>query len=56
MTWGNYGYRTWHIDHIKPISKFNLENPKEVAAALHYTNLQPLWAHENLIKNASYTQ
>lgn len=49
MSWENYG--KWHIDHIKPISSFPLE---EVWRANHYTNLQPLWALDNLRKGKSY--
>ena len=40
MTWDNWGKgkRNWNIDHIEPCARFN------------YTNLQPLWAEENLKK------
>jgi hypothetical protein len=50
MNWENHKLHGWHIDHIKPISAFDLSNPKDVAQACHYTNLQPLWANENLTK------
>ncbi len=50
MTWNNYG-KDWHIDHIFPISHFILRDEKEIMKACHYTNLQPLWAEENLSKN-----
>lgn len=46
MSWDNYG--EWHIDHIIPLASANTE--KEVEKLFHYTNLQPLWAEENLIK------
>lgn len=50
MSWDNYGMYGWHIDHIKPCSSFDLTNPAEQKICFHYTNLQPLWAKENLSK------
>lgn len=49
MSWNNYGQ--WHIDHIIPCASFNLENLEEQKQCFHYTNLQPLWAFDNLTKN-----
>ena len=51
MTWDNYGQ--WHIDHIIPLCKFDLSNPKQVKKACHWFNLQPLWAEENLGKGGN---
>jgi hypothetical protein len=48
MTKENHG--KWHIDHIKPCSSFDLTKPSEQRECFHYTNLQPLWASENLSK------
>jgi hypothetical protein len=46
MGWDNYG--SWHIDHIIPLSV--AKDEKEIYRLCHYTNLQPLWATENLSK------
>jgi hypothetical protein len=48
----NYG--KWHIDHIKPCAAFDLTKLKEQKKCFHYTNLQALWAKENLSKGAKY--
>jgi hypothetical protein len=48
MTWKNHG--KWHIDHIIPCSSFDLTKASEQRECFHYTNLQPLWASENLSK------
>jgi hypothetical protein len=50
MSWDNHG--DWHIDHIIPCASFDLTKPSEQKKCFHYTNLQPLWARENLKKGA----
>jgi hypothetical protein len=47
MNWDNYGQ--WQIDHIIPIASANTE--QELKKLCHYTNLQPLWAQDNLSKS-----
>ena len=46
MSWENQG--EWHIDHIVPLASANTK--EELIALCHYTNLQPLWAEDNLSK------
>jgi hypothetical protein len=50
MTWNNYGI--WHIDHIRPISSFSFNSykDKEFKECWALSNLQPLWAEDNLKK------
>ena len=46
MTWDNI-----HLDHIKPVSVFNLESIDELLDCCHYSNFQPLLAEVNLAKS-----
>ena len=52
MSWQNHTKTGWHIDHIKPLNK--AKSPEAVKKLMHYTNLQPLWATENLKKGNKY--
>jgi Uri superfamily endonuclease len=48
MAWDNR--HQWHVDHIKPLCAFDLTDPEQQALAFHYSNLQPLWAVDNMRK------
>jgi hypothetical protein len=48
MTWSNHGLYGWHIDHITPLATATCE--QDIIRLNHYTNLQPLWAKDNLSK------
>lgn len=48
MSWDNYG--KWHIDHVLPISRFDLSNPEEQRVCLHWSNMQPMCAKANIAK------
>jgi hypothetical protein len=48
MSWSNYG--EWHVDHIIPLA--SAKSLDEIISLCHYTNLQPLWAKENMSKGA----
>lgn len=54
MSWGNYGIKGWHLDHIKPCASFDLTKEEDQRRCFHYTNFQPLWALENYSKGAKY--
>lgn len=49
MSWSNYG--DWHIDHVVPLASASSES--EMVRLFHVSNLQPLWASENMAKGAS---
>jgi len=50
MTWENKGRHGWHIDHIIPVSGLDLTIEENIVKICHYTNLQPLWASDNIKK------
>ena len=52
MNFENYG--DWQVDHIKPISLFNLNNENEMLECFNYKNLQPLWEIDNKIKSNKF--
>ena len=53
MTWVNA--KDWHIDHITPLKALNPKNVEHFKIANHFSNLQPMWADENLRKGANVT-
>lgn len=52
MSWENHG--KWHIDHVRPLCSFDLTDEKQLLAASHISNLQPLWAKDNWKKGGRY--
>ena len=52
MTLDNYG--KWHIDHIKPCSLYDLTDIEQFNECWSLSNLQPLWASDNIRKGAKY--
>jgi hypothetical protein len=56
MSWANWGrgINCWNIDHIKPISSFDLMDKEQLHECWHFSNLRPLWAVANLKKGARY--
>jgi len=56
MSWDNYGFYGWHIDHIRPDSSFNYTSVEddEFKKCWALNNLQPLWATDNLRKSNKY--
>jgi hypothetical protein len=54
MTWERYA--EFHIDHIKPCAAFDLRDPEQQQICFHYSNMQPLWAAENLKKGSKFDE
>lgn len=54
MTWSNRSL--WHVDHIRPCVSFDISNAEQLSACFHFTNLRPLWAHDNMVKHSKWTQ
>ena len=54
MIWENYG--EWHVDHIKPISSFNIVEmgDEEFMKCWSLGNLQPMWGEENIRKSNKF--
>lgn len=53
MSWDNYGFYGWHIDHIMPVSSFKYSSVEDdgFKECWALSNLQPLWAEENMSKS-----
>lgn len=49
MTMENYG-KIWHIDHVKPCSKFDLTKEDEVKECFSWKNLRPYLSEKNIKK------
>jgi hypothetical protein len=54
MSWDNYGKNGWHIDHIRPLSSFDLSNKQHMLDAWKLDNLRALWASDNLKKSSIF--
>ena len=54
MSWAKVMNGEIHIDHIKPCAAFDLSKESEQRKCFHYTNLQPLWAKDNLSKGSKF--
>ncbi len=52
MTWENYD--RWHLDHIRPVVSFRMNDPEDRKVCFHHSNLQPLWAKDNLRKSSRW--
>lgn len=52
MTWANWG--DWEIDHRRPVCSFDATDDEQMKECFHFTNLQPLWKHENVEKGSKW--
>lgn len=53
MNWSNHGV-IWHIDHIKPCSKFNLELESEQIKCFNYCNTEPVFITSEIAESLGY--
>lgn len=53
MSWKNWTTFGWHIDHIRACATYDLSDPEQQKSCFHWTNLQPLWWRDNIIKGDS---
>lgn len=58
MSWSNWGRgaECWNIDHVRPISSFDLTRPDHQRACFHFSNMQPLWSLDNLRKGSHFRE
>lgn len=56
MNWDEFSRGNIHIDHVKPQRLFDCTNPEEFRACWSLSNLQPLWASDNLAKGGKYVE
>lgn len=54
MDWDNYG-TAWEIDHIRPMSSFDLSDPAQFTLCMSWMNLQPLSPLDNQKKGESWS-
>ena len=52
MSWDNRS--EWHIDHIIPLSAFDMQNQQHLLLCCHWATLRPLWRFENISKGSKY--
>jgi len=54
MSWENRS--KWHIDHIRPCASFDLTDHTQQRLCFHFSNMRPLWSHENMAKAAKWNK
>jgi hypothetical protein len=55
MSWENYGVK-WDVEHVMPISSFDLTKKEGIRAAFNWLNTRPMWKWENNRKGARITE
>ena len=56
MSWDNWTKEGWHIDHVRPVASFDLNDTEQHKTCFNWRNLQPLLGFENLQKLDKYTE